>query len=154
PCRLSRISRGNTFQKVRHARIHLVFGAIAAYGDVGTLVLRLFFGPLLATHGYPKLTSGRAGTTGWLESMGLPKLLGRLIGTLELFGGFFLVIGFLTPVVAFLFSLQFLGIYLFRKRLGKKTLSDYEKDLLYLGSSLALVLLGGGLYSVDHLVGL
>ncbi len=58
-----------------------------------------------------------------------------------------MVTGFLTPVVAFLFSLQFLGIYLFRKRLGKKTLTAYEKDLLYLGGSLALVLLGGGLYS-------
>ena len=91
---------------------------------------------------------------GWLESMSLPKLLGPLIGTLELFGGFFLVIGFLTPLVAFLFSLQFLGIYLFRIRLGKKTLTDYEKDLLYLGGSLALVLLGGGLYSIDHLLGL
>ncbi len=132
----------------------MVFGAIAAFGDVGTLVLRLFLGPLLATHGYPKLTSGRVGTMGWLGSMGLPKPLGPLVGTLELFGGFFLAIGFLTPVVAFLFSLQFLGIYFFRKKLGKKTLTDYEKDLLYLGGSLALVLLGGGLFSVDHLVGL
>ncbi len=145
---------GNAFQKVGHTGKHLVFGAIAAFGDVGTLVLRLFFGPLLATHGYPKLTSGKANTMGWLESMGLPKLLGPLIGILELFGGFFLVIGFLTPLVAFLFSLQFLGIYLFRIRLSKKTLTDYEKDLLYLGGSLALVLLGGGLYSVDHLLGL
>ncbi|HEV2138934.1 MAG TPA: DoxX family protein [Nitrososphaerales archaeon] len=132
----------------------MVFGAIAAFGDVGILVLRLFFGPLLATHGYPKLTSGRARTMEWLGSMGLPKLLGPLIGTLELFGGFFLVIGFLTPLVAFFFSLQFLGIYLFRIRLSKKTLTDYEKDLLYLGGSLALVLLGSGLYSVDHLLGL
>lgn len=85
---------------------------------------------------------------------GLPTILGPLIGMLELFGGFLLVIGPLTPVVASLFSLQFLGIYLFRKRLGKKTLTDYEKDLLYLGGELALVLLGGGLYSVDHLLGL
>ncbi|HEY6282912.1 MAG TPA: DoxX family protein [Nitrososphaerales archaeon] len=132
----------------------MVLGAIAAFGDVGIFVLRLFFGPLLATHGYPKLTSDRTRTMGWLGSMGLPKLLGPLIGTLELFGGFFLVIGFLTPLVAFFFSLQFLGIYLFRIRLSKKTLTDYEKDLLYLSGSLALVLLGGGLYSVDHLLGL
>jgi uncharacterized membrane protein YphA (DoxX/SURF4 family) len=80
--------------------------------------------------------------------------LGPLVGTLELFGGLLLVIGFLTPVVASLFALQFLGIYLSRKRLGKKTLTAYELDLLYLGGSLALVLLGGGLYSVDHLLGL
>ncbi len=132
----------------------LIFGAVTALWDVGTLILRLFYGGLLMTHGYPKLTSGRTGTMGWLGSMGLPTILGPLVGMLELFGGFLLVIGFLTPAVAFLFSLQFLGIYLFRKRLGKKTLTDYEKDLLYLGGSLALVLLGGGLYSVDHLLGL
>ncbi len=132
----------------------MVFGAIAAFGDVGTLVLRLFFGLLLATHGYPKLTSGRAGTIGWLGSMGLPKPLGPLIGTLELFGGFLLVIGFLTPVVDLLAPRQSLGTYPSRKRLGKKTLTDYEKDLLYLGGSLALILLGGGLYSVDHWLGI
>jgi putative oxidoreductase len=132
----------------------LIFGAITTLNDVGTLILRLFYGGLLTTHGYPKLTSGRAGTMGWLGSMGLPKILGPLVGTLELFGGLLLVIGFLTPVVASLFALQFLGIYLSRKRLGKKTLTAYELDLLYLGGSLALVLLGGGLYSVDHLLGL
>ncbi len=91
---------------------------------------------------------------GWLGSMGLPTILGPLVGMLELFGGFLLVVGFLTSVVASLFALQFFGICLFRKRLGKKTLTDYEKDLLYLGVALALVLLGGGLYSVDHLLGL
>lgn len=53
-----------------------------------------------------------------------------------------------------LFALQFMGIYLSRKRLGKKSLQDYERDLLYLGGSLALFMLGGGLYSVDHLIGL
>ncbi len=132
----------------------MLFGAITTFRDVGALILRLLYGGLLTTHGYPKLTSGRQGTVKWLEGLGLPGILGTLIGVLELFGGFFLVVGFLTPVVAFLFALQFMGIYLLRKRLGKKSLTDYEKDLLYLGGSLALVLLGGGLYSVDHLLGL
>jgi putative oxidoreductase len=136
------------------SRCPLLFGPITAYTGVGALVLRLTCGGLLATHGYPKLTSGRQGTVKWLEGLGLPGILGPLVGVLELLGGFFLVVGFLTPVVAFLFALQFMGIYLSRKRLGKKSLQDYEKDLLYLGGSLALLLLGGGLYSVDHLIGL
>ncbi len=122
----------------------LIFGAVTALWDVGTLILRLSYGGLLTTHGHPKLTSGRRGTKGWLGSMGLPTILGPLVGMLELFGGFLLVFGFLTPVVASLFALQFLGIYLFRKRFGMKTLSAYEKDLLCLGGSLALVLLGEG----------
>lgn len=132
----------------------LLLGAMTAFTSLGALVLRLTCGGLLATHGYPKLTSGRQETLNWLVGKGLPGILGPLVGLLELLGGFFLVVGFLVPVVAFLFALQFMGIYLSRKRLGKKSLQDYEKDLLYLGGSLALLLLGGGLYSVDHLIGL
>ena len=106
------------------------------------------------THGYPKLTSGFEGTKKWLASVGLPTVLGPLIGILELLGGAFLAVGLLTRVVAFLFTLQFLGIVLYGRKLGKAKLSDYEKDLLYLGGTLALVFLGGGAYSLLPLVGL
>lgn len=122
--------------------------------QVGILLLRLFYGGLLATHGYPKLTSGRKRTQDWLTGMKLPRVLGLLIGILELFGGAFLVLGLLTPIVALLFTLQFLGILAERKRLGKKSFSDYEKDLMYLGGALALLFLGGGAYSIDYLLGL
>ena len=118
--------------------------------NFGILILRVFFGLLLTTHGYPKLTSGYEGTKKWLVSVGIPSRLGPLVGMLELLGGGFLAMGLLTQVVSALFSLQFLGIIVYGKRLGKKKLNDYEKDLLYLGGALALLLLGGGAYSVDH----
>src|SRR5439155_26272530 len=121
--------------------------------QVGIPLLRCFYGALLATHGYPKLSSRRKETQDWLAGMKLQRVLGLLIGILELFGGVFLVLGFLTPTVAFLFVLQFLGILVWRKRLGKKSLSDYEKDLLYLGGALALLFLGGGTYSIDYPLG-
>jgi putative oxidoreductase len=132
----------------------LLFGALTTFIDVGTLILRLFFGGLLMTHGYPKLTSGKQATVKWLEGVGLPGILGPLIGMLELLGGLFLIIGFLTPIVSLLFALQFASIYLVRKKIGKMTLAEYEKDLLYLGGSMALLFLGGGLYSLDQLLGL
>ncbi len=132
----------------------MLFQALAAQYAFGILVLRLFYGGLLATHGYPKLSSGRKGTQDWLGSLKLPKVLGPLIGILELFGGIFLVLGLLTPVVAFLFVLQFFGIIVERKRLSKKSLPEYEKDLMYLGGALALVVLGGGGYSLDYFLGL
>jgi putative oxidoreductase len=132
----------------------LLFGALTTFIDVGTLILRLLFGGLLMTHGYPKLTSDKQATVKWLEGVGLPGILGPLIGMLELLGGLFLIIGFLTPIVSLLFALQFAGIYLVRKKIGKMTLADYEKDLLYLGGSMALLFLGGGLYSLDRLLGL
>ena len=129
-------------------------GFLSGQDDFGILILRVFFGLLLMTHGYPKLTSGFEGTKKWLASVGVPSVLGPLVGTLELLGGAFLAVGLLTRIVAFLFTLQFLGIILNGKRLGKTKLNDYEKDLLYLGGALALVLLGGGTYSVLPLVGL
>ena len=132
----------------------MVFQALTSQYELGILFLRLFFGGLLITHGYPKLSSGRKKTQDWLAGMKLPRVLGLLVGILELFGGAFLVLGLLTPIVAFLFVLQFLGILVERKRLGKKSLTEYEKDLLYLGGALALLFLGGGRYSVDYLLGL
>ncbi len=122
--------------------------------NIGTLALRVVFGVLLGTHGYPKLTSGYKGTMDWLASKGIPKILGPLIGILELVGGFFIAIGFLTPFVAALLVLQFSGIILSGKRLGKSKLADYEKDLLYLAGAFALIFLGGGSYSLDHFLGL
>jgi len=131
----------------------MVCQVLTSQYQVGILLLRLFFGGLLATHGYPKLSSMRKTTQDWLAGMKLPRVLGLLIGILELFGGVFLALGFLTPIVAFLFVLQFLGILVERKRLGKKSLSDYEKDLMYLGGALALLFLGGGTYSIDYSLG-
>ena len=153
------IMRGATPEGYAHKEVvresrGMVFQVLTSQYQVGILLLRLFFGGLLATHGYPKLSSMRKTTQDWLAGMKLPRVLGLLIGILELFGGVFLALGFLTPIVAFLFVLQFLGILVERKRLGKKSLSDYEKDLMYLGGALALLFLGGGTYSIDYPLGL
>ncbi len=130
-----------------------MFAPLTDQRDVGILVLRFAVGVLLAKHGYPKLAAP-ADTKKWLSGVGIPAILGSLIGVLELLGGAFLVIGFLTPVVGFLFSLQFTGILFEGKKLGKKSFGDYEKDLFYLSASVALIFLGGGMYSVDKLLGL
>ncbi len=131
----------------------MVFSPLTAQGDIGILVLRVFAGSLLAKHGYPKLVDPEE-TKKWLAGLPIPVVFGPLIGVLELLGGVFLVIGFLTPVVGFLFMLQFIGIVFEGKRLGKKSFGDYEKDLFYLGTAVAFIFLGGGMYSVDRLLGL
>ena len=131
----------------------MVFFVLTAQRDLGILVLRIFVGILLAKHGYPKLVTPE-GTKKWLSGLGIPVIFGLLIGVLELLGGAFLVVGFLTPIVGFLFELQFVGIILQGKKLGKKTFGDYEKDLFYLGAATAFIFLGGGMYSADNLLGL
>lgn len=145
---------GTATQSKEERNEWLFFEFTVTQYDVGTLVLRVVFGVLLGTHGYPKLTSGYKGTMDWLASKRIPRILGPLIGILEFVGGFFIVIGFLTPFVAALLVIQFLGMVLNGKRLGKSKLADYEKDLLYLGGAFALIFLGGGSYSLDHFLGL
>lgn len=130
----------------------MIFEVFTTQRDLGTLVLRLFFGILLAKHGYPKLTSQGQKTKGWLVSIGLPGVIGTLVGLLEFFGGILLVLGFLTSLVGILLAIQFAGILLNRKKLGKKVLLDYELDLLYLAGAIAFIFLGGGAYSLDQLL--
>ncbi len=74
------------------------------------------------------------------------------MGLLEFFGGVLLVLGFLTSLVGILLAIQFAGILLNRKKLGKKVLRDYELDLLYLAGAIAFIFLGGGAYSLDQLL--
>lgn len=121
--------------------------------SLAALILRLLLGGLLATHGYPKLTKGKKQAMDWMGSMGMPKALAPLIGVLELVGGIFYVIGFLNAVVSILFALEFAGICVQGKKMGKKSLSDYEKDLLFLGGALAMLFLGAGSLSLDGLMG-
>jgi uncharacterized membrane protein YphA (DoxX/SURF4 family) len=122
--------------------------------SLAALILRLFIGGLLATHGYPKLTKGKKQGMDWMGSMGMPKALAPLIGILELVGGIFLVVGFLTSLVSILFALEFAGICVQGKKMGKKSLGDYEKDLLFLGGALAMLFLGAGSLSLDRLLGI
>jgi putative oxidoreductase len=90
----------------------------------------------------------------WMGSMGMPKALAPLIGVLELVGGIFLVVGLLTSLVSILFALEFAGICVQGKKMGKKSLGDYEKDLLFLGGALAMLFLGAGSLSLDRLLGI
>ena len=122
--------------------------------SLAALILRLVLGGLLASHGYPKLTKGEKQTMDWMASMGMPKSLGPLIGILELVGGVFYVIGFLTPFVSILFALEFAGVISQGKKMGKKSLGDYEKDLLFLGGALTMLFLGAGALSLDSLLGI
>ena len=131
----------------------MVLEIFTAQHDFGILVLRLFFGVLLAKHGYPKLTSQGQKTKEWLVSIGIPGATATIVGLLEFLGGILLVLGFLTSIVGVLFAVQFAGILLKRKKLGKKVLRDYELDILYFAGAIAFVFLGGGAYSLDQLFG-
>jgi putative oxidoreductase len=124
--------------------------------DLPSLLLRLAVGTLFIIHGYPKLTSAQRQQGGaWMKSMGMPAAIVPLGGVVEFFGGLALVLGLLTPIVAALSALWMLSTTWFSiSKVKKKYASGYEIDITLLLAALALALLGSGIYSIDHLLGL
>jgi putative oxidoreductase len=76
-------------------------------------------------------------------------------GVAEFFGGLALILGLLTPVISLLFVLWMISTTWFAKtKLHKKLQGGYEFDIILLAASLAIVILGSGIYSIDHLLGI
>jgi putative oxidoreductase len=123
--------------------------------DVAALLLRLALGGVFIIHGYPKLKDLGKGTGQWLKSIGIPTSVGLVAGIVEFFGGIALVIGILTSIIAPLFVLWTAGlVWVSIAKIKKKFAGGYELDLLLFALALALVVIGGGVFSVDYLIGL
>jgi putative oxidoreductase len=124
------------------------------------LLLRVVVGASLMVHGYPKLGGeGKKASMGFMKSQGVPGSTAFLAGILEFFGGSFLIIGLIVPVVAFFFILQFGSIVVLKGRKMKMKYivpgkPNFEIDVTYLLLSLVLLVLGAGAFSLDGLVGL
>jgi putative oxidoreductase len=133
--------------------IQTLFGSSV---DLPSLILRLAIGTLFIVHGYPKLTAAQRAQGGaWMKSMGMPAAMIPFAGVVEFFGGLALILGILTPIVAALSALWMLSTtWLVTTKAKKKYVGGYEIDITLFLAALALALLGSGIYSIDHLLGL
>jgi len=133
--------------------IQTLFGSFV---DLPSLILRLAIGTLFIVHGYPKLTAAQRAQGGaWMKSMGMPAAMIPFAGVVEFFGGLALILGILTPIVAALSALWMLSTtWLVTTKAKKKYVGGYEIDITLFLAALALALLGSGIYSIDHLLGL
>lgn len=133
--------------------IQTLFGS---YPDLVSLILRIAIGTLFVVHGYPKLSSAQRKQGGaWMKSLGMPAGLVAFGGIAEFFGGLALLLGILTPIVAVLAALWMLSTLWFSiSKLKKKYAGGYELDVTMVLAALALALLGSGIFSIDHLLGL
>ena len=128
-----------------------------------SLLLRVVAGAGLVIHGYPKL-KGIQGPVKYVQAMGIPAgaayPVAALVTILEFFGGLFLIVGLMVPVVGFFFAIQFVAITIAKKFKLKGAYASgqgpvkYEIDVLYLLLSIALMVLGAGALSLDGALGL
>jgi len=118
------------------------------------VLLRIAVGTIFILHGKQKLFGfGFAGVTDAFTHMGvpLPGIMGPFVALFEFFGGIALVLGLLTRLFAFGFTIDMLVAILLVQL--KNGFSHYELEFLLCVSSVALLLMGGGEFSVDGLLG-
>jgi putative oxidoreductase len=123
------------------------------FGDIGIAFLRIVLGLIIVIHGWSKIKNIK----GTAELMGQTFKPGILWGTVvtltEFVGGIFLITGFLVQPVAVLVAIEFV-VATFKVNWGKGFVNGYEYDLLILATAIALVVLGGGAFSLDKFLGL
>ncbi|MCF7837933.1 MAG: DoxX family protein [Candidatus Marinimicrobia bacterium] len=120
--------------------------------NVGTLILRVYTGAAMMTHGWGKLFGGLDQFTGYVESLGLPMpgVLAFLAAFTESFGALFLLLGVKTRIWAALLGVtMFVAVFVAH---ANDPFATRELAVLYLAVSLFFVFKGGGRYSVDWLV--
>jgi putative oxidoreductase len=136
--------------------------ALGSGAGIAPVVVRLIVGFLMFAHGVDKLSGGTSGIAGFgefLSSSGLPAglVLAWMVTLLELVGGAMLILGLLARLVAALMTVELLGaIALVTGANGLLTGDQgagFERDLAYIMGFLAVLLLGPGRPSLDHLLG-
>jgi putative oxidoreductase len=122
------------------------------------LIVRLYVGPTIFTHGYRKVFRGGklAGTAGWFDRIGMkPGRLNAVMASMtELGVGVLLTLGLLTPLAcAGLLALMVVAIVTVHRKNGFMITNKGGGMEYCLGLSviaLALGTLGAGRYSLDH----
>lgn len=132
----------------------------------GPLVLRVMLGVVFFPHGAQKVLGwfGGHGLEGTLDfftqSMDMPLMVAALVIAAEFLGALGLIAGFLTRLCAFgILSVMTGAIFMvhlkhgfFMNWAGTQAGEGFEYHLLAIAISLALIIRGGGKWSLDRLI--
>jgi putative oxidoreductase len=131
------------------------FSRFAPYAPT---ILRVVTGVLFILHGLPKFQD-MAGTTGFFESLRIPAagIMAPFIAILEVVGGLLLVLGVATRWISLLFIIEMIVAMLLVKLPSVgiiappgAQIAGAEVDLMLLAMSLAVLILGPGIPSVER----
>ncbi len=131
--------------------------------DIASFVLRVLAGIVMFPHGAQKLLGwfggfGFSGTMGFFTGkMGIPAVLAFLVIMSEFFGSLALIAGALTRLAAFgmgcIMLVATLMVHLpngfFMNWSGKQAGEGFEFHLLAMAIAVALMIKGGGRWSID-----
>jgi putative oxidoreductase len=134
--------------------------------DIAGLVLRVLLGVVMLPHGAQKLLGwfggyGFSGTMGFFtDKMGIPAIFAFLVIITEFFGSLALITGALTRLAAFgvgcVMLVGALMVHLphgfFMNWAGKQQGEGFEFHILAMAIAVALMIKGGGRWSVDSLL--
>ena len=134
--------------------------------DIASLVLRLFLGAVFFPHGAQKVLGwfGGSGFSATMEAfttkMGIPAFLAFLAILAESAGSVGLITGFLTRLSAFGIACNMVVAILtvhmkngfFMNWSGKQQGEGFEYHLLVIAIAVALMIKGGGRWSIDRLI--
>ena len=119
-----------------------------AHPTIGLLPLRIVIATVFLMHGGQKLfVYGLSGTTGVMESMGipLPAVSAFVVTVVELVGGLAILLGFQVALAAALLAAEMAVVILMVKlKAGFFAPAGLEFELTLLGGALTLALLGTG----------
>lgn len=138
-----------------------VFRALGRYygttSDIAYVIVRVTVGLMLLPHGWAKVGGGIAGVSAYFARIHLePAILFTVIAMFnETIGGILIAIGLFTRPVAALIIIEFLTL-LFVVHVPRGygvALNGAEFPLMWLLILIAVLLRGGGPYSVDRMIG-
>ncbi len=134
--------------------------------DTATMILRVLLGVVFFPHGMQKLLGwfggyGFGGTMGFFTgTLGIPAVFAFLAIIAEGLGALGLLTGFLTRLSAFGIAVNMaVAVYMlhfqngfFMNWFGKQAGEGYEYHLLVIAIAIALMIKGGGKWSVDRIM--
>ncbi|HKW57319.1 MAG TPA: DoxX family protein [Candidatus Acidoferrum sp.] len=125
--------------------------ALSALQPVALVLMRVVFGVIFMSHGYPLLAHHTGATQTLYAQHGMPGYFPSVVGVVDFFGGGLLLLGLFTRGASLVLAIEtvFLILRVYTPH-SYFALSEYGFPLVVATGCFALATFGAGLVSVDY----